>query len=642
MSGSYNVTPPSYVAKAFQLVHHYGADEAYEEFASRWGGLDIRTFEEAALRGESTDRLVAILALDELKSAETSEFLWKMLPSASRRDRALCSIALAKRNDERAFPLLKQLLQQGITTEEHLWAAENRGEEAADDIQWLRSCCDDAVRLLEARKDAELPALVRREYQRMWDAERLSETWIGGQSFYDTLAYALGDYGDYTFVQQLQLPPVHYKVALVYMALGALHVMLSSDEDIFAVVQIEEQQILTFLHEHTTLSKGERDECVGRFYRHFQERLRYKFPARKVRKQTSKNVENEENDEQEEVKERIPSVYPVVFTRYTGHTGAVHQLAWSPDGSFLASSSADGTVQVWEVASGQLQVTFRRHLASVNAVNWSPDGKYLASAGNDNLVYVWEADTGEVKTVYQGHSAWIYKGLAWSPDGSQIASASWDHTVQIWEPFSGKTLLVYRGHHSVVCSLTWSPDGRWIASGGGLPDCLIHVWNTQTGMLRLTYDKYAKDVKKERIMPRVLSASDEEWARDPSSVHSLSWSPDGKWIASAGLRLICRVWNAQTGEDRIVRDSDAWEPICWSPDGVFLLTPNENPQQVDQWFFETNQTLLTYVLEGVGSIKALVWSPDGQKIAISTNFGEVLVWNALFSKESFIAVQEQG
>ncbi len=76
---------------------------------------------------------------------------------------------------------------------------------------------------------------------------------------------------------------------------------------------------------------------------------------------------------------------------YRGHTIRVESVTWSPDGTRIASSGQDTTIQVWDAADGSHVFTYRGHTAAVYTVAWSPDGRRIASAGSDTTVQVWQA-----------------------------------------------------------------------------------------------------------------------------------------------------------------------------------------------------------------------------------------------------------
>lgn len=169
---------------------------------------------------------------------------------------------------------------------------------------------------------------------------------------------------------------------------------------------------------------------------------------------------------------------------YTGHTESIYALAWSPDGKYLASASDEALVRVWKATTGADVGLYQGHAQpgtvsgaekGIAAVAWSPEGTRLASSASVG-VRVWEARTGQTLLTYPHPS--VYRGpVAWSPDGRRLASLAFKeyaHVVQVWNPDTGETSSSYTGHTRYIFTLAWSPDGRYIASGGR--DRTTQVW----------------------------------------------------------------------------------------------------------------------------------------------------------------------
>jgi len=144
------------------------------------------------------------------------------------------------------------------------------------------------------------------------------------------------------------------------------------------------------------------------------------------------------------------------------HKGLLLSVAFSPDGSRLATSSFDGLAIIWDAATGQELFRIAMHPEpTIRLIIFSPDGSRLATSSYDGSANVWDAVSGKELQAISGHTARIFD-LAFSPDGKTIATASGDRTAKLWEVQTGRLFLTLDAPDGVT-GVAFHPDGSQLA-----------------------------------------------------------------------------------------------------------------------------------------------------------------------------------
>jgi dipeptidyl aminopeptidase/acylaminoacyl peptidase len=226
-------------------------------------------------------------------------------------------------------------------------------------------------------------------------------------------------------------------------------------------------------------------------------------------------------------------------------------VAFSPDGTTLASGSEDNTAKIWNLETGKEITTLKGHSHYVNSVAFSPDGKLLATGSADSTAKVWTIATGEARTLKE-HSG-VVSSVAFSPDGQKLATASADKTVKIWDLSTGKVIRTLNGHSEWVRSVAFSPDGQRLATGSD--DATAKVWDWENGRALVTLEGHSE-----------------------YGVGSVAFSPDGKRLATGSQDWTVKIWDIAPGESMLTLEGHnyAVSNVVFSPDGKRLATGSED------------------------------------------------------------------
>ncbi len=235
-----------------------------------------------------------------------------------------------------------------------------------------------------------------------------------------------------------------------------------------------------------------------------------------------------------------------------GHKIVVFSVAYSPDGGRIASASWDGTVKVRDAFTGR-ELFSCPHATPVHSVAFSPDGTKLASGCWDGLVKIWDARTGQELHSCDRHLLPALC-LAFSPDSKRLASASGDRTVSVWDVSTGKEILRCSGHEAAIHGVAFSPDGTRLASAGW--DKTVRLWEVPTAVPTTAFSLLGPSACRELFVTPIGNDKGHE-----ERINSVSFSADGKLLASASDDKTVRIWDTKTGKQRQVLRHRGW---VWS------------------------------------------------------------------------------
>jgi len=331
--------------------------------------------------------------------------------------------------------------------------------------------------------------------------------------------------------------------------------------------------------------------------------------------------------------------------QFQGHRGIVTQVQFSPDGKTAISGASDGELRLWNIESDMVLRDFGGTDTNVNAAAFNPAKQWVMAAGSDGIVTQWKLADNAARNRFQSlpNGAW---SVAISTDGQYVLVASGRSRLSLFEASTGRLLQRFEGHTDTILDVKFSPDSHFAFSLSR--DGTLRQWEVETGRER-------RQFVFEGTLPRVIALSADGRAVavgginmpiqgwiiatgeplvsiTPETLLSMTYSPDGKYLAGGTLSGAILIWDSVTGQlkRRLEGHTDGVQSLTFSADGTMLLSTSDD-DSIILWSLQTGNELIRYR----DSARWAWFHPDG--ILTVSERGEVKLWRVMPSVDSMIA-----
>jgi WD40 repeat protein len=299
----------------------------------------------------------------------------------------------------------------------------------------------------------------------------------------------------------------------------------------------------------------------------------------------------------------------VVLRSFPVQKRGVLACAFSPGGNWLATSSGDGCITLWNVQSERIRHRLSQQASPASSLAFSSDGRWLAAAGTDRVIRIWDAVTGGLIASKTAPGVGALLSITFGPSGHSLAVAGFGDELTLLE--NSEVNSVIRTGHSVVTCVLYLPSSPTIISSG--TDKMIRVWNPH-----------------QRDALHAIPAHS-------GAILALAISPKAEILASGGRDGLVKLWDTQKWAAlRVLRGhTHSILSLAFHPGGSVIASGSAD-DTIRLWQVESGE-LLDTIQTGHGGVHSLGFHPATGSIVSGGADGSIHLWNHARRRNSVLS-----